>query len=77
MLFKGIIFVLIGLLFISRLIPKYLTYRETSQVYLLGANLEGTIGLLALIGVAVLGAIVLIIGIKNIYLTLTTKQEIK
>ena len=77
MLFKGIIFVLIWLLFISRLIPKYLTYHETSQVYLLGANLEGAIGLLALIGVAALGTIVLAIGIKNIYLALTIKQEIK
>jgi len=68
LLIKGIIFILIFILFISRLIPKYSEFQETNIVNLLGVNWEGNIALLFLLAVLVLGIIVLAIGLKSLYL---------
>ncbi len=66
MLIKGIIFLLVFVLFISRLIPKYLDFTETRKVHLLGIIWEGNVGLLILFGIAVLAVVLLILGVKNI-----------
>ncbi len=66
MLIKGIIFLLVFVLFISRLIPKYLDSTETGKVHLLGITWEGSVGLLILFGIAVLAVVLLILGVKNI-----------
>lgn len=73
-LIKGIIFVLIFVLFISRLIPKYSEFKETNIVNLLGVNWEGNIALLILIAVLVLGLVVLAIGLKSLYLHFSGKH---
>lgn len=73
-LIKGIIFVLIFVLFISRLIPKYSEFKETNIVNLLGVNWEGNIALLILIAVLVLGLVVLAIGLKSLYLHFSGKR---
>ena len=65
MLFKGIVFLLVCGLFISRLIPKYLEFRETSQVDLLGLTWHGHVALLVLLGIAGITIIVLIASIKS------------
>lgn len=68
MLFKGIIFTLIFGLFISRLIPKYIEFRETNIVNLLGVDWTGSVALLILLGVMVLGIAVLAIALHSFYL---------
>ena len=67
MLFKGIIFLLIFVLFISRLIPKYMEFRETNIVNLLGVNWEGNTAALILLAVMLLGIIVLAIALQSFY----------
>ena len=66
MLWKGIIFLALCALFISRLIPKYEQYLETNQVHLFGLTLDGMIGLLSLVAVAILAVVLLGIGITNV-----------
>lgn len=75
MLFKGIIFLLIFVLFISRLIPKYVEFRETNIVSLLGVNWEGNTALLILSAVMLLGIIVLAIALQNFYQFFTNKNN--
>ena len=75
MLFKGIIFLLIFVLFISRLIPKYLEYRETNIVNLLGVNWEGNTALLILFAVMLLGIVVLAIALQSFYQFFTHKKN--
>ena len=76
MLFKGIIFTLIFVLFISRLIPKYIEFRETNIVNLLGVNWEGNTALLVLFGVMLLGIAVLAIALQSFFLYFTgTNKE--
>ena len=66
MLAKGIILVLVFALFVSRLIPKYLTFAETGEVHLLGVTWRDDLGLLVLLCIAALAVALLILGIKNI-----------
>ncbi len=80
MLARGIIYLLVFALFVSRLIPKYFAFTETNQVHLLGVVWEGNTALLVLIGVAVLAIVLLVIGTKNIYkylFTVRNNTEIK
>ena len=74
-LFKAIIFLLIFALFISRLIPKYIEFRETNIVNLLGVNWEGSVAMLVLLAVLVLGIIVLAIALQSIYLFFTKQTN--
>jgi len=67
LLVKGIIFILIFALFLSRLIPKYLEFRETNIVNLLGVNWEGSMAMLILLAVLVLGIAVLAIALHSFY----------
>ena len=67
MLARGIIYLLVFALFVSRLIPKYFEFRETNQVHLLGVDWQGNVALLLLLGVAVLAIVLLVLGTKNIY----------
>ena len=67
MLIKGIIFLLVCLLFISRLIPKYSEFRETNNVDLFGITWEGYFGGLVLVGIAVITIVLLVMGIQNIH----------
>jgi len=66
LLIKGIIFLFVFVLFVSRLIPKYSDFTETGQVHLFGITWEDNVGLLILFGIAVLAVVLLILGIKNI-----------
>lgn len=75
MLARGIIYLLVFVLFVSRLIPKYSEFRETNQVSLLGIDWQGNIALLILLGVAVLAIVLLVIGTKNIYQFLFTDRN--
>lgn len=75
MLIKGIIFLLIFVLFISRLIPKYEEFRDTNIVSLLGVNWEGNTALLVLFAVMLLGIIVLAIALQNFYQFFTKKND--
>ena len=75
LLLKGIIFTLIFGLFISRLIPKYLEYRDTNIVQLFGVDWMGSIGALILVVVLVLGIIVLAIAIQSFYLFFMSKKS--
>ena len=77
MLFKGIIFTLIFALFISRLIPKYIEFRETNIVNLLGVNWEGNMALLVLFGVMLLGIAVLAIALQSFFLYFTDTNKEK
>lgn len=64
---KGIIFMLIFALFLSRLIPKYVQFRETNIVNLLGVNWDGYVAMFILLAVLMLGIAVLAIGINSFY----------
>ncbi len=75
MLVKGIIFLLICALFVSRLIPKYSVFRETNQVNFIGIVWEGNVGFLVFFGVAVLAIILLFLGITNIYQYFSTAHN--
>jgi hypothetical protein len=75
MLVKGIIFTLIFGLFISRLIPKYLEFRETNIVNLLGVDWVGSTAVLILLAVMVLGIVVLAIAMQNFYLYFTGNKK--
>jgi len=75
MLVKGIIFTLIFVLFVSRLFPKYLEFRETNIVNLLGVDWVGSTAALVLLAVMVLGIIVLAIAMKSFYEYFTTKGD--
>ncbi|MDH3609640.1 MAG: hypothetical protein OEQ24_10420 [Gammaproteobacteria bacterium] len=72
---KGIIFTLIFVLFVSRLFPKYLEFRETNIVNLLGVDWVGSTAALVLLAVMVLGIIVLAIAMKSFYEYFTTKGD--
>ncbi|MBT8125192.1 MAG: hypothetical protein KJO81_10235 [Gammaproteobacteria bacterium] len=72
---KGIIFTLIFVLFVSRLFPKYLEFRETNIVNLLGIDWVGSTAALVLLAVMVLGIIVLAIAMKSFYGYFTTKGD--
>ena len=76
-MFKGIIFSLIFALFISRLIPKYIEYRETNIVNLLGVDWEGNMALLVLFGVMLLGIAVLAIALQSFFLYFTDTNKEK
>lgn len=67
MLIKGIIFTIIFALFISRVIPKYIEYRETDIVSLLGVDWTGGTAAVVLILVMALGLAVLAIAIQSFY----------
>ncbi len=67
MLLKGIIFTIIFALFISRVIPKYIEYRETNIVNLLGVDWTGGTAAVVLLLVMALGIAVLTIAIQNFY----------
>lgn len=75
MLGKGIIFLLIFVLFVSRLIPKYDYFIETNQVHLFGLILEGVVGLLSLAIIAILTIVLLGLGISNIIQYFSTKRS--
>lgn len=75
LLFKGLIFLLIFALFISRLIPKYNEFKETNIVNLLGVNWEGYLAVLVLLGVLVLGFAVLAISVQSFYLFFTKQSD--
>ena len=75
MLVKGIIFTLIFVLFVSRLFPKYLEFRETNIVNLLGVDWVGSTAALVLLAVMVLGIIVLAIAMKSFYEYFATKGD--
>ena len=75
LLFKGLIFLLIFALFISRLIPKYNEFKETNIVNLLGVNWEGYLAVLVLLGVLVLGFTVLAISVQSFYLFFTKQSD--
>ncbi|QMU60953.1 MAG: hypothetical protein GKR92_04275 [Gammaproteobacteria bacterium] len=72
---KGIIFLLIFGLFVSRLIPKYLEFRETNIVNLLGVDWVGSTAALILLAVLVLGVIVLAIAMQSFYQFFTDKTS--
>ena len=75
MFFKGIIFTLIFGLFISRLIPKYIEFRETNIVNLLGVDWTGSTAVLILLGVMILGIVVLAIALQSFYLFFTRNKN--
>ena len=75
MLIKGVIFTLIFALFISRVIPKYIEYRETNIVNLLGVDWTGSIAAIVLLLVMVLGISVLVIAIQSFYLFFTRHKK--
>ena len=75
MLIKGIAHLLIWLLFISRIIPKYLIFRGTNQVQLLGHSWEGGSAVLILLIATTIAIIVLAIAIKSIYQYFTMDQN--
>lgn len=75
MLVKGIIFTLIFALFISRVIPKYIEYRETDIVRLLGIDWTGGTAAVVLLLVMALGITVLAIAIQNFYLFFTGSNK--
>ncbi len=75
MLIKGIVHLLIWLLFISRIIPKYLIFRKTNQVQLLGNSWEGDSAVLILLIATTTAIIVLAIAIKSIYQYFTTDRN--
>jgi len=75
MLIKGIIFTLIFGLFISRLIPKYLEFRETNIVNLLGVDWAGSTATLVLLAVLVLGIVVLAIAMQSFYQYFTSNNK--
>lgn len=74
LLFKGMVFMLIFALFLSRLIPKYVEFRETNVVNLLGVDWQGSIAMLVLLAVLALGMSVLIIGLRSFYLFFTRNR---
>ena len=65
MLFKGIIHILIGFLFFSRLVPKYLHYEDTEQVHLFGHVWEGGYGLMVIVIIAMITLVLLVLGVRN------------
>ena len=75
LLFKGIIFTLIFALYLSRLVPMYLEYRETNIVHLLGVDWLGSTAALVLLAVLVLGFIVLAIAMQSFYLFFTNNKN--
>ncbi len=77
LLFKGIIFLLIFALFLSRLIPKYIEFRETNIVNLLGVDWTGSTAVVILLAVVALGVTVLAIALQNFYLFFTKNKNIE
>ena len=77
MLSKGIIFLIIWLLFVSRLIPKYNIYLESNQVQLFGHSWEEQTGLMVLVGIVILGIVVLGSVYKISICILLNKVKIK
>ena len=75
MFFKGVIFTLIFGLFISRLIPKYIEFRETNIINLLGVDWTGSTAVFILLGVMVLGIVVLAIALQSFYLFFTRNKN--
>jgi hypothetical protein len=75
MLIKGIIFTLIFALFVSRVIPKYVEYRETNIVRLVGIDWTGNVGAIVLLLVMLLGISVLVIAIQNFYMFFTRQKK--
>ncbi len=75
LLFKGLIFTLIFALFVSRLIPKYLHYRETNIVNLLGVDWTGSTAAVILLAVIALGVAVFVIAIQSFYLFFTKNKN--
>lgn len=67
MLIKGIIFTLIFGLFVSRLIPKYLEFRETNIVNLFSVDWVGSTAALILLAILVLGIVILAIALQSFY----------
>ncbi len=77
LLFKGIIFLLIFALFLSRLIPKYIEFRETNIVNLLGVDWTGSTAVVILLAVVALGVTVLAIALQSFYLFFTKNKNIE
>ncbi|MGH1537937.1 MAG: hypothetical protein ACRBDX_07805 [Gammaproteobacteria bacterium] len=77
LLFKGIIFLLIFALFLSRLIPKYIEFRETNIVNLLGVDWTGSTAVVILLAVVALGVTVFAIALQNFYLFFTKNKNIE
>lgn len=75
MFLKGIVFLLIWLLFISRFIPKYFIFRDTNQVHLFGKVWEGELGFLALLMIVVIAIILLALSIRNFYLYFSNSKK--
>ena len=75
MLSKGIIFLLIWLLFLSRLIPKTIEFREKNQVHLFGHIWEGPLGMIVRISIAVIAIILLAMSIRNFYEYFTAGKD--
>lgn len=75
MLSKGIIFLLVWLLFVSRLIPKYYEFRDANQVHLFSKVWEGELGLILLLGIAVFAIILLALSIQNFYQYFTSGRK--
>ena len=71
---KGIIFLLIWLLFLSRLIPKVMTFKDTNQVHLFGHVWEGLLGIFVLVSIAIISIILLAICIRYFHQYFTSKS---
>lgn len=66
MLTKGIILLLVFVLFVSRLIPKFIYFFESNQVNLFGHTLTGMVGLFSLVLIAILAIVLFVLGVKNV-----------
>jgi len=67
LLVKSILFLLISLLFISRLVAKYAEYSELGYTNILGVVWQGNFALIALGGVAILTIILMFMAARDIY----------
>jgi hypothetical protein len=76
MLIKGIIFTLIFGLFVSRLIPKYLEFRETNIVNLFSVDWVGSTAALILLAVLALGIVILAIALQSFYQYFTSNNKV-
>ncbi|MCY4641648.1 MAG: hypothetical protein OXC41_02980 [Gammaproteobacteria bacterium] len=75
MLFKGILHILICVLFLSRLIPKYADFRDTGQVRLFGHVWEDSYGLLVIAVIAAVTLSLLVLGARNIWAWLASRRD--
>ena len=75
MLAKGIIFLLVWLLFLSRLIPKTIDFQETNQVHLFGHVWEGSLGIVVLVVIAIIAIVLLAMSIFNFYHYFISNRE--